>query len=83
MGKELHPLTMHILYGDIHEMPLDVLHGEVETEDGLDSEQACRVACAATVQAWIEGRLHRAGFKWDESAHRLEDRVVNILEVRR
>jgi hypothetical protein len=58
----LHPLVIHLIYGDIDEMPLDILGGECPTQDEyqrLDTEQATRLQAAATVQAWLNGRLHR------------------------
>lgn len=53
-NAELHPLTVQLLYGDINKAPLSALKGEIKTEEGLDDFQSCRVACAATVQAWID-----------------------------
>jgi hypothetical protein len=34
----LDPLVLHILYGDIHEMPLNLLRGEVMTEHIVNVE---------------------------------------------
>jgi len=66
MVKELHPLTEHILYGDIHEMPFDIFGEETATKllnnpDAEDLEAQTRIAVAANVQAWTEGRLAAGG----------------------
>ena len=76
----LDPLVMHLIYGDIEEMPLQILGDECPTNEAynkMDAEQCIRVAAAATVQAWIERRLHKGGYIWDEGRHRPEDLVHN------
>jgi len=76
--KRLHPLVTHLLYGDIEEMPLAVLDVEcpdTEKYDLLDTEQKTRLAAAATVQAWLNGRLHVNGYLWNAAVHSPADRV--------
>lgn len=68
-ASSLEPIVAHLLYGDIDEMPLDVLGDEcptVEAYNKLDVEQSTRIAAAATVQAWIERRLHKGGYIWKD-----------------
>lgn len=76
----LHPLVRHLIYGDIGEMPLNVLCDECPTQDDyhrLDVEQDTRLQAAATVQAWFEGRLHKGGYLHDHEIHAEADRVPN------
>ena len=56
-----HPIVYHILYGDINEMPLDVLGDDGVHCDDEDIEQRVRCQAAASVAAWLQGRLHRSG----------------------
>ena len=63
MNKQLHPIVVHILFGDIHEMPYSILGDAINLQFPLDKEQRCRVAIAANVQAWIEGKLHKNGYE--------------------
>jgi hypothetical protein len=58
-------LVNHLIYGDIEEMPLSILGDNCPDPDyynGLDREQQTRLAAAATVLAWSQGRLHPSGF---------------------
>jgi len=76
--KPLHPLVTHLLYGDIEEMPLAVLDVECpdrEKYESLDTEQQIRFAAAATVQAWLAGRLHINGYLWRADLDLPQDRV--------
>ena len=75
-GSKLPPIVNHILYGDIHEMPLNVLGKECpRTPLKLTIEQEVRLAMAATIQAWLKGRLHRGGYLWDSKLHFPKDRI--------
>ncbi len=76
--NELHPIVLHLIYGDIDEMPLVVLGNECPSPSifaQLDTEQRTRLAAAATVQAWIEGRLHKGGFIYDPARDKESDRI--------
>ena len=80
--SHLHPLVEHLLFGDIDEMPLGILKiklsemGDCWTDpSGLNEEQQTRLATAATVQAWIEGRLHKGGFIYDPARDKESDRI--------
>jgi hypothetical protein len=58
-------LVSHLIYGDIEEMPLSILGDNcpsAEYYNTLDREQQTRLAAAATVLAWSQGRLHPSGF---------------------
>jgi hypothetical protein len=58
-------LVNHLIYGDIEEMPLSILGDDcpdVEYYNTLDREQQTRLAAAATVLAWSQGKLHPSGF---------------------
>ena len=67
-------LVSHLIYGDIEEMPLSILGDDCPDTNyynTLDREQQVRLAAAATVLAWSQGRLHPSGFLLDnaESIH--------------
>lgn len=67
--QQLSNIVMHLLFGDIDEMTLAVLGQIAPTQkelDELDREQHIRLQCAATVQAWIENRLHFNGRLFDK-----------------
>lgn len=70
-----HPIVDHILYGDIDEMPLDVLGDDGVHCDDEDVEQRVRGQAAASVAAWLQGRLHRSGFLHDPELHRADDLI--------
>lgn len=58
-------LIDHIIYGDIDEMPLSILGDECPIEfyyNKMDSEQQTRLACAATIKAFFENKLHKSGY---------------------
>lgn len=76
----MHPLVRHLIYGDIGEMPLNVLGDECPTQEDyqrLETEQETRLQAAATVQAWLEGRLHHSGYIHDPQRHGEGDKVPN------
>jgi hypothetical protein len=68
-NKKLHPIVKHLLYGDIDEMSLSVLNEECPTQESYnmsDTEQCVRLAAAAaTIQAWLEGKLYKGGYLFD------------------
>lgn len=76
-SRKLHPLAEHMLYGDIEEMPLDVIGAEDTDMGTLDTEQCIRLAAAATVQAYFDGILHRGGYRWDANVHAKKERLAN------
>jgi hypothetical protein len=63
MTDQYHPLVTKILYGDVDEVPWDVIKDEclldengnvdVNWANELDEEQYLRVAIASTVQKWF------------------------------
>lgn len=79
--KTLHPIVLHLLYGDIDEMPLSFLGSECPTQDSfqkMDEEQRIRFQVAATIQAWMDGKLHKKGFIHDPSRHADEQLVQRL-----
>lgn len=70
-----HPIVDHILYGDIGEMPLDVLADDDMHCEHDDIEQLVRSQAAASVAAWLQGRLHRGGFLHDPEIHSYDDLI--------
>ena len=61
-------LVSHLIYGDIEEMPLSILGDDCPDTsyyNTLDRERQVRLAAAATVLAWSQGRLHPSGFLLD------------------
>ena len=63
-------LVSHLIYGDIEEMPLSILGDDYQDTNyynTLDREQQVRLAAAATVLAWSQGRLHPSGFLLDNA----------------
>lgn len=70
-------LIQHLLYGDVHEMPLSVLGDEcpdAAAYNKMDEEQQLRLQIAATIKAWSEGKLHKSGYLWT-TGHPVADRV--------
>ncbi len=83
MNKQLHPIVAHILFGDIHEMSYSILGDAINPQSALDEEQQFRVAVAANVQAWIEGKLHKNGYEWSMKQHTPQDRIEPTLYIPR
>lgn len=78
-NKQLADIVMHLIFGDIDEMTLAVLDQIAPTREeleGLDWEQHIRLRCAATVQAWIENRLHSNGRLFDPK----KDNPMDLLK---
>lgn len=77
MSKKLFPIVTHLIYGDTEEIDLGVL-GEIGAgDDELDIEQLIRLQAAASVQAWLEGRLHRHGYLHANEFHSPDDKIPN------
>lgn len=68
----------HLIYGDIDEMPLDVLGDECPNSvdfGKMDMEQIIRLQSAATVLSWLRGELHKCGYKFNKKQHKEKDRL--------
>lgn len=74
----LHPLVEHLIYGDIGEMPLNILGEECPSQEDyqrLGVEEDTRLQAAATVQAWLNDCLHKNGYIHDPERHEPSDLI--------
>lgn len=66
-------LIRHLLFGDIDEAPLSAVSEELAESAASrqwDEEQRTRIAAAATVRLFFEGRLHENGGAMPEQRRR-------------
>ena len=75
-AKKVHPLVKFIIYGDVDEIPHDILGEELCSDYiNFDEEQMLRFSIACAVQAYFEGKLHKNGYLFDEKLHKPQDLI--------
>lgn len=74
-SKKIHPLVKFIIYGDVDEIPHNILGEHYCEDNNFDDEQMLRLNIASAVQAYFEGKLHKNGYFFDEKLHKPQDLI--------